>query len=588
MAHYSALEKQLRKNAEEILAAYREFDDATGAGDSGPSKFNELAHAPLEPPQDQEIPIVRDRILNADNLANHEHLSMSVYGPTSVFTSESQSTSNRKLSVTSQNPDVVECIRLFFQWQYPDLHAFIFREAFLVDFFNPDLAGVYSSDDVVYAVCAMGALISEDARIAEKAEFFYTRASEVLLQNMDNPSISSLQAHLLLGLFDVYNGRNNRGWMRTGDGFRTGFGIGFQLRPKDWAVFTEDPQDHITTNIRSRIYWGSFVVDRFLGLIMGRPSVLKKIDSTMPESINMPAMANIEGFTYPGTSKYPPSMYIDVSNPLKQTIKLIELSDAMLEEIFAGDKRQMEGNCQVKLLDKYNIAIARWRENLPPSLSWDRQALRSHGNDHTRMFVRYFYYMVLLCLNRPFVRVAKERDDLKAVINSTAICLEAIADVHAAISTYTSKHGFSKCSIMIIYSSIICLSLLLLIFDSFDDLQQKELLFEFMTVLKHTLNTWKLSESSRKKILGALRSQWNIDYEQVCREFVNQHRRSDCFEELLPITALAGDESELEIDRSSVGDLDLNTFYIDGLGGPPVFMASGMSDWSTFFPTFDL
>lgn len=578
----------MRKNAQEILSAYREFDNAIGNADTGNMKFKELADAPPEPPRDQEeIPIVRDRILNAENLANHEHLSMSVYGPTSVFTSESQSTSNRKLSVSGHNPEIVECIRLFFQWQYPDLHAFIFREAFLVDFFNPDLAGVYSSDDVVYAVCAMGALISEDASLAAKAESFYAKASDMLLQNMDNPSISSLQAHLLLGLYDVYNGRNNRGWMRTGDGFRTGFGIGFQLRPKDWAVFTEDPQDHITTDIRSRIYWGSFVVDRFLGLIMGRPSVLKKIDATMPESINMPAMANIEGFTYPGTSQYPPSMYIDVSNPLKQTIKLIEISDTMLDEIFAGDKRQMEENSQLKLLDKYNIAIAGWRENLPPSLSWNRQALRAHGNDHTRMFVRYFYYMVLLCLNRPFVRVAKERDDLKAVINSTAICLEAIADVHAAVSTYTNKHGFSKCSIMIIYSSIICLSLLLLIFDSFEDLQQKELLFEFMTVLKHTLNTWKLSESSRKKILGALRSQWNIDYEEARQEFVNHHRQKDHFGELLPITALT-DDTELEFDPSSVGDLDPNTFYIDGLGGPPVFMASGMSDWSTFFPTFDL
>lgn len=528
--------------------------------------------------------------LQANNFENDEY-SVSVYGPTSVFDTESVARLNEteKMAELSQNPRIVQCVQLFFRWQYPDLHSFVFREAFLLDFFNPKPGSVYCSQELVFAVCALGALMLEDSELFNAAPSFYSRARESLMKKLDSPSTSSLQAFLLLGLYDVYNGRNNAGWMLTGDGFRMGFGIGFQLKPEKWAL-KGDISD-ITVSVRSRIFWGSFFADRFLSLIMGRPSVLKVDDLTIPVLINMPAIENIAEYTYPGTPLYAKASYIDVSNPLTSIIRLATIADDMLEELFSAEnKSQVVLAHKLRLLNRYNERLFRWRKELPDILKWDHATLAQFGHDHTKMFMRYFYYLVLLCLNRPFVEVKTDTD---VQLSSLLICVEAMDELHAAILSFVNHHGFRRCSILIVYASIISLSIFLLKSSSGDLCSRKEfehLFYEFMTVLKMT--TWKLGERSFNKVRGTILTLYGLDYNKLFETYVQRLQASGSDRLVAPNSLVAlmyEDERKSYNDYPSLSALDSEfSGGVDfgGFGGPPVFMTSESTDWAELFPEY--
>lgn len=538
-------------------------------------------------------------LMKATNIANDGRYSVLVYGPTSVYNTESVSQKDDPQFAPSDSlcgdPVIVECIQLFFRWQYPDMHLFVFREAFLLDFFNPYSGNVYASNQLVYAVCAVGSLVLEDERIREMAQEFYRKSHLLLMQNLELPLVSSLQAFLLLGLFDVYNGRNNSGWMLTGDGLRMGFGIGFHLSTENWSVGKNEQVSHITISVRLRIFWGSFMADRFLGLILGRPSILKMDDSTIAESINMPGIETIADYTYPGTKDYGRANYIDISNPLKAVITLVSISDAMLKELFSkpahGKEKKMTQN-KVELLKRYNEKILDWRQKLVLILQWDRSTLANFGHDHTKMFMRYFYYIVLLCLNRPFVEVSKSEASSEESGNALRICESAIDDLHLAMLSFVKNHGFNRCLILIVYLCIISISIILLT-TSGGNLSARpkfeEYFFDFMTLLNLSSKTWKLSEISYWKVRATMQSEFKLNYEAELSKFLQ--RKQDLRDpfllhgnSLISISGEAHEDLSPELTRNFSDNEFKNMMEFGGFGGPPVFMNADLSEWGNFFP----
>lgn len=553
-----------------------------------------VTHSFLSPGPERDMPLptnVEGR-LSSNNFKNDRNYSVSVYGPTSIFNTESIPSSEIDAQSGNLHTDatIVQCIKLFFRWQYPDMHLFVFREAFLLDFFNPESSGVYAAKELVYAICAIGSLMSESDELSSLSPQFHKLSLDSLTTKLDSPSICSLQAYLLLGLYEVYNGRNNSGWMLTGDGLRMGFGIGFHLSPENWLVGKHEEISPITISVRSRIFWGSFMADRFLGLILGRLSFLKMDESSIPESFNMPAIETIDEYTYPGTSDYERASYIDVSNPLKSIIKLVEISDAMLHELFS---KASDGNMQRKLelLERYNNKIVDWRQKLPSIVQWDLTTLTNHGHDHTKMFMRYFYYIVLLCLNRPFVEVSNTTGR-RDTTNALKICETAIDDIHLAILSYVKHHGFRRCSMLIVYSCIICISITLLATKGGDMSRNprfEEYFFDFMTLLKLSSLTWKLSEKSYLKVRLTFQAEYKCNYETELSHFL-QRKQKENSSFLVPgnsIISVSGQPEERLPPVYSDGVLDnefANLMEFGGFGGPPVFMNGDLSDWGKFFP----
>lgn len=523
-----------------------------------------------------------------------------VYGPTSVYDNENRpvklETSPSDLGTVRElanDENVKHCLKLFFTWQYPDHNMYVFREAFLDDFFNGKSHSLYCLLTLVYSICALGARMLDDDAIYNSAKVYYERARTNLQADLELPSLTALQSFLLLAFYDINNGNNLTGWMLSGSAVRMGFDLGFQLNPELWFLKRQGTQG-IDVAIRSRIYWGCYMADHFILLILGRPSSLKFSDALIPETEDLPELDWITEF------KYTPENFTNISDPLKNMISLIEISDSMLTDIFTKTDQESHADdddlnllLRMSQLFEYNQRIMLWKQFLPADLNWDKRNLLESSDNPTVSGVRYFYYIVILCLNRPFVGFAGVQDSALLPKN---VCSNAMEDLYIAIERFELTHGLRRASIFIVYCSILSISIILLTATSeLLGAEKRAQLKYFMLVLKGCSRTWGLAERSYELIKRKLEHQFGPDSEFLPERKPKRAKR----EPSTPVTLqdLIEPEPTSEVYRllsppdaeQAEPALTLDTLDdqgIDFFGGPPVLMTSDLlyEDWESLFP----
>jgi hypothetical protein len=113
-----------------------------------------------------------------------------------------------------QSEDCRKLMSLFFLRLYP-YHMYFYREFFLRDLHAG--GGPYYSDLLMYAICAMAALVSKDTAERQRSELFARRAQELLYDSgMDSPDITVLQALLLMSQREIGQGHGSKGWLFAG------------------------------------------------------------------------------------------------------------------------------------------------------------------------------------------------------------------------------------------------------------------------------------------------------------------------------------------------------------------------------------
>lgn len=517
---------------------------------------------------------------------------LSVYGPTSIFDSMSLSklSDNKGIGETymlNSNSRIVHYVKLFFTWQYPDIHIFIFREAFLLDFFHAKINSSYCSKELIFAICSFGCLLSDDPSRKNVSFQFYQKAKELCFCNYQKPSISLLQSFLLLGLYDIYNGRNDSGWLLSGIAMRMGYSIGLQLDPKDWM--SDDTKSALGTKIRSRIFWGTYLVDHLISLLLGRPSSLKMNDSTIEETIELPNIDWIHDYSFQGDNKNK-NKILRIGDPLRASVDLMNIAEKMLNDIFndrpsEGSTKNFEFYEKLHLVKKYNLMIMEWRKGLPSDLLWNKADLEKLGRDPTNLTFKLLYYIVLLCLNRPFLGDKKRKDSTKYQKSLLHICSDAINELSIAIREFILMYGFGKCSMLIIYCCVISISVILRSAANapsksfMKDKVSKYQLLLFLMTLKNCSSVWGLSQKAYQLTKERLAQEYNLSVELELNKF-------DLFQDVdfLPDTEaehfLYFEDEEHDSNNffETVTECDSMFNYMvsneDSLGGPPIFMTS--------------
>lgn len=529
----------------------------------------------------------------------------SVYGPISIY--DNSNKNHRSLTVQNDefkyikqvntNPQILQCIKLFFVWQYPDLNMFIFREAFLQEFFKPKHFNLYCSKSLILSICALGARMSDNDSIYLNSINYYNEAKNLLLNHLNYPTITSLQSFLLLSFYDIFNGSNSSGWMLSGNAIRMGFDLGFQLHPNSWFLKQKvsNYSKEIDNEIKSRIYWGTYLADHFISLLLGRPSLLKLNDATIPETDDLPELHWIDEFRYLDDNEKTNQLkkVSNISSPLKNVINLINISDNMLNDIFNKNFNQdftKDSKSLVATLNKlneYNEKILHWKTSLPDDLKFNKAFLVQNGDNPTLGCIRYYYYIMVLCLNRPFLGLNDDRFDPQ--LNPKLICVEAIDDLFVAIQKFRSVHGLQKASIFIVYCSILSLSTILLLKSSTLIKNEVTKLKFFLSVLKACSRTWKLAEKSFNSITSSLASFEDVDMNLSDLDDPNFNDlviRSDPSRPESPIESKDIDDTK---SANTSNPSNANIFNsIEFFGGPPVLMTSDLfdQDWESLFPDY--
>lgn len=114
---------------------------------------------------------------------------------------------------------------------------------------------------LVLAVCAVSARFSQhpDVRqypMSTAGDEYAARARQLLAYEFDRPTLSNIQAFLILALHEFGSSRGRRAWMYSGIAIR--MAINLALNVEDEQGLTNRPW--IESEIRRRVFWSSFIM----------------------------------------------------------------------------------------------------------------------------------------------------------------------------------------------------------------------------------------------------------------------------------------------------------------------------------------
>ncbi|KAF8950305.1 hypothetical protein BGZ52_002985, partial [Haplosporangium bisporale] len=157
---------------------------------------------------------------------------------------------------------------------------------------------------LLVAICAAGAkysdhegLCAEPGNMSTIGEQFLTHARILLQDRFDVPSMSTLQALLILYWCQVQTGRASLRFMYVGMAIRMAQEMGLN-RPMDPKRLKE--MDNREVQIRKTIWWSCYQADRWTSAALGKPMVISDVDCVVdyPSSVDESHSYAVQSFSH--------------------------------------------------------------------------------------------------------------------------------------------------------------------------------------------------------------------------------------------------------------------------------------------------
>jgi transcription factor-like protein len=283
-------------------------------------------------------------------------------------------------------PLVNESLALFFTQQCPQF-MFVYREAFLSDYFTSEHGGKYWSFPLLYALCALGVVHSSEPQTRKKAFLLAKCAEEILITHeLGRPSFTTVQALLCLGFHEVGHGNLSRGWLLSGMAFRMGQDPGFHRESRLWIGKDSSILTASDVEIRRRIYWGCYLADKFISLYLGRPVSLMECDAEVEHVEPLPDFP--DGRDWFGLTELAldfsrtAGMRPQLTLGFRHMVVLGSIFQGVLTVIFSPKPRANQSSI-LNHLGQFNLRLNRWHSVLPESLQWSQWASKSSVEPHS-------------------------------------------------------------------------------------------------------------------------------------------------------------------------------------------------------------
>ncbi|KAI0802598.1 fungal-specific transcription factor domain-containing protein [Xylaria sp. FL0064] len=326
----------------------------------------------------------------------------------------------------------------FFKHQY-QCSMCIYREIFLRDYDTG--GGRYYSDLLLFAICATGALATNESLLSD---IFANQAQALLYPSLNHPDLTVLQALILLGQLEIGRGRASKGWLFCGMAFRLAQEMGLHLDPTNWHSLPDLAYDlDVEREILRRVYWASFAVDKQLSLFFGRPPALypQVSDVRGTERIPYPDdWANLlDIYIAPGTSVTAFEDSPSLVNALIYRIELYRIVHNMITEVFENRRINAGGPVVAATISRIHVSLTKWLAGLPNNLNWNQWTINQLPQWVYHLHL--LFHTVMTILHRPPSQLLQkpeasiDRDDIE-------ICYESLGAILRLLRTYPRFYSY--------------------------------------------------------------------------------------------------------------------------------------------------
>ncbi|OHE99785.1 hypothetical protein CORC01_04921 [Colletotrichum orchidophilum] len=397
-------------------------------------------------------------------------------------------------------------INLYFTWQDPFQHVVdraLYEEA-KHSWYECEDDTPYYSEALRNAMCSLGAAFETRYHPSfitypkSLPDFFAARAKILLEIELDSPSVSTLQAMIVLRMairlaFDLALHKDMSPYVANG-----------LLRPAE-------------AELRRAVFWGAFTMDQTLGFYRGRPFRISMDDITVEKPAEGPSDTPVEQWL-PYIS---PRSNGNSPIPLNDHGDAVSLYTIELCEIMAPLGHTLYGNSRipVDILQAHNERLVSrlfvWKENLPRTIQVDPEDLEGSYLPHV-LLLHMQYYQNVIHAHRPWMSssyIQPQAPQGPGYMHAQYMCIESAAAIAKLILVYERQYSLKRVHIQGV--AIIFSAAIILIFASISRRKRKRTtetathLSVCFRALEELSSSWECAKRSRDFLL-MLQRKWEL------------------------------------------------------------------------------
>ncbi|KAM0243992.1 hypothetical protein ACHAP5_006656 [Fusarium lateritium] len=281
------------------------------------------------------------------------------------------------------------------------------------------------------------------------------RVRELLGGSLDRSDITTIQALLVMtnSLFALGDERS-AAWLYAGLAFRMLIDLGLHVDLTNSHLFSDEDLE-----IRRRVFWGAFVVDKIQSLYQGRPVTLKEADAMVPIKF-IDTYSELEfwqPFAY-STSKndYSGSPAYSIST-FTALCKLSIVMSEVLSCIYTVRTSDQSPDELSKVLDRLQRKLREWQTSLPDHLKPEvANAPGATVPPPHVLSLHAMYNVLVILLHRPFVADGHLYNTFRSIsVDSVIKCSAAASSICSLLRAYHRAFSVRRAPYLISYATYV-------------------------------------------------------------------------------------------------------------------------------------
>ncbi|KAH7392228.1 fungal-specific transcription factor domain-containing protein, partial [Phaeosphaeria sp. MPI-PUGE-AT-0046c] len=297
--------------------------------------------------------------------------------------------------------------------------------------------------------------VADDVRTAGWK--FRERVRELLGGALDKSEITTIQALLVMtnSLFALGDERS-AAWLYAGLAFRMIVDLGMHVDTVDLTnarKFSDEDYE-----IRRRVFWAAFVIDKIQSLYQGRPASIKESDTLVPikfqdtyeelEHWTPFAYSTQSSAAYGGTPAYSISTF-------RHLCQLSVILGDILSTIYTERSFDSSPGELSSKLESIHLKLTTWRKQLPEHLAVDVKKAPVTPPPHV-LSLHAMYNVLMILLHRPFVADGHLYNTSRAIsVNSFMSCATAADDIVQVLRAYDKAFSVRRAPYLISYATYV-------------------------------------------------------------------------------------------------------------------------------------
>ncbi|KAL6232640.1 hypothetical protein BDW75DRAFT_247096 [Aspergillus navahoensis] len=362
-------------------------------------------------------------------------------------------------------------IELYFTWEHP-WFSVVDESLFRQDMSS---GGRYWSPLLHLSILALGSRFTDRVDVRSDPDdpntagkLFLEHAKIYLGKEMENPSLTTIQALVILGMFYIATGADAAGWLHHGMANRLCLDMGLNLDPSGFQEM--NILSHQEIQLRRQMYWSLYLHDKLFSNYTGR----------------ICSMLNSQGAV-----KVPEdNEVVDTESLARKEFKLLQRAMIRISQIqeriilsLWAPKPLLKEQQRPSFLQSCLLDLRSWFYDLPTELRIDRPNSNTYPHAYTLHMV---YHTTRIILAKPFLTRKHTETDRESVNLAFAASRESARAVCIAAQKYRHVFGgFQKSPITATHCT---LSAALVLLAEAEAEAKTSLVSPSITSLKNKLN----------------------------------------------------------------------------------------------------